>query len=277
MPRDPLTRSNEMDVRDPTEAELAALAGVDIPPITAAYDASRDEDEDGEGYVEPTVATPTLADMNARFVSVLEAMEQRQASGDVSSNNQLAASMQLIAEAMNGFRQAQLQGAQTVADMQRRTVMPENKFPPLVSAFNGRGDKDFPRPALKCPMLLPWPAEAESLTREEIDLLNLLVPGEYTIRRADRTPIKLTVTVHLKLDSDQPSQLLIHHDTAFNNDNHRLMPYDWIRQMVVSHPHLKAKAIAVVTMDEEEALILGRQFNTGQHAIDGQSVVSVGA
>lgn len=277
MPPDPFARSNEMDVRDPTPAELAAAAQVEVPPLTAAYDTARDEDKDDEGYVEPTVATPTLGDMNARFMDVLEAMEKRQASGDVSSNTQLAASMQLIAEAMNGFRQAQLQGAQTVADMQRRTVMPENKFPPNVSAFNPRGDKDFPRPALKCEMLLPWPAEEESLTREELELLNLLMPGEYTIRRADRTPIKILVTVQLKLDSNQPSKLLIHHDTAFNNDNHRLMPYDWMRQMCLSHPAIKAQAKAVLTMEDEEALILGRQFNNGQHATEGQAVVSVGA
>ncbi len=248
---------------------------VEVPPITAPYDPARDLD--GEGEAPPVVATPTLADMNDRFTRVLEAMESRQASGDVASNNQLAASMLMIAEAMNGFRQAQLQGAQTVADMQRRTVMPENKFFPGISAFNVRGDKDFPRPVLKCEMFLPWPAEEDSLTREEVELLNLLIPGEYTIRRADRTPIKIQVTVQLKLDSDRPSKLLIHHDTAFNNDNHRLMPYDWIRQMCLSHPAIKAQARAVLTMEDEEALILGRQFNSGQHATEGQAVVSVGA
>lgn len=276
-PQPPFDSPSEMEDRELTEAELTAIGNLTIPPLTARPDPTRDDDYD-DGH-RPPVATPTIADMQARMEGIMRGIEQQQQQGaSGGGSDQIAAAMMMIAEAMNGFRAASLQGAQTIADMQRRTTRPENSFHPMISSFNPRGDKDFPRPKLKCEMFLPWPAESgESMTREEIELLNLLVPGTYTILRVDRTPIKLAVVIATSLDSDVPSRLVIHHETAFNNENHTLMPFDWLRQMVMRHPDLKAQGALILSMEEEEALILARKFNDGSMADAGRQVVSVGA
>ena len=221
--------------------------------------------------VGPDLEPPNLME---RLTAALEGLGKREA--DAGANSQVASAMVMLAEALQGLKAGQMQAAQLQADMQRRVTRPENNFPPNISSFNPRGDKDFPRPALKCPMLIPWPVEAEAHTREELELLNLLEPGEFMITRTDRSKVKLTVNIARKLDSEEPSQLAVNHETAFNNDNHKQMPHDWIRQLAMANPKTRAAAANVITMDEEVALIAARKFNDGRQAAEGEKLVSVG-
>lgn len=269
----PGLRPDVMEDRDPTPEEISAFADVDLPPLTAPMDPSRDTDYEDT----PRVVTVTQPAMQARMEALLSKLEG-QAPQD--STGQLASAMAMIAEAMNGFRQATLDGADKVADVHRRGTSQENKFFPGISAFNPRGDKDFPRPALKCTMfLMSQPADQESLTREEIELLNLIEPGEYTITLVDARKILLQVTGEKRLNSEVVSKLLISHPTAFTNEYHTLIPHNWIRQMAENrhNPVARAKAQAVLTMEDEEVLIAAQQFNDGRTAVGRESVISVGA
>ena len=275
----------EPEVPDPTLDEIAAVASAAglgaheaLPVDIGTAPSGGDELSDEELAAQAALATgrvvgPDLTppDLMERLTAALEGLSKREA--DAGANSQVAAAMVLLAESLQGLRTGQMQAAQVTADMQRRVTRPENAFPPNLSAFNPRGDKDFPRPHLKCQMLIPWPVEEEAHTREEIELLNLLEPGEFMITRGDRSKVKLTVTIARKLDSEEPSQLAINHETAFNNDNHKQMPHDWIRQLALANPKTHQAAVNVLTMDEEIALIAAHKLNDGTVA---ERYVSVG-
>lgn len=171
-------------------------------------------------------------------------------------------------------RLAELQ--KTIADQNNATLKqihrPRNEFPPLMSVFNPRGDKDYPRPLLKCEMFTPWfrPWDPGSLTREEVELLNLLDEGEYTMTRNDGTKVVLPVIVKYKLGTKEPERITITHESAFKNEeqarNKSLA--DTLRSM------LGRKAKDVITMEEEEAYIRLGQLNDGTQS---EQPVSVGA
>jgi hypothetical protein len=79
-------------------------------------------------------------------------------------------------------------GAQHVQEEQlKQTKAKSLASPPLISAFNPRGEKDFPMPFLKCEVYAPWKMwdDQHSLDREEVELFNLLDPGEYHIEMVD--------------------------------------------------------------------------------------------
>lgn len=85
--------------------------------------------------------------------------------------------------------------AQYEAEAWTRLNKRENDPAPMISAFNPLGDRDHPRPALKCKMdWVGYPCERDSLSVEEIELLNAMEPGEYTFHRTDGTAERLTVT-----------------------------------------------------------------------------------
>jgi hypothetical protein len=274
------------DTKEWTAEEVAALAAEaglgahDAPPaeigtapsggdeLTEEELLAQQERLAGGRVIGPDLAPPDLME---RLTSALESLSKREA--DAGANSQVAAAMVLLAESLQGLRTGQMQAAQLTADMQRRVTRPENNFPPNLSAYNPRGDKDFPRPPLKCPMLIPWPVEQEAHTREEIELLNLLEAGEFVITRSDRSKLKLTVAIARKLDSEEPSQLSVNHETGFNNDNHKQLPHDWIRQLVSANPKTKAAAANVLTMEEEILLIAAHKLNDGTVA---ERYVSVG-
>jgi len=166
---------------------------------------------------------------------------------------------------------------QTIADQNNQTLRqihrPRNEFPPEISEFNLRGDKDFARPPLKCEMHTPWfrPWDQSSLTREEVELLNLLEPGEYTLKRNDGTKVIVQVEGKYALgDSTKLERLTIAHPSAFGNAEHARMKSlpDTLRSM------LGRKAKDVITMEEEEGYIRLSQSNAGEPL---KHAVSVGA
>src|SRR5262249_20542291 len=147
---------------------------------------------------------------------------------------------------------------------------PSNEVVHQRSVFNRRGlllpeDAEGPRkPPLKCIMMLPWLVEWESITREECELLNLLQPGEYIMKRIDGTKIKAEIKIDYKIDQVTPSRLILTHDTAYNNDNFRLIPAlaEWTRYILNQHePLIRQAAKAVLTDEEEEALIEAGQLS----------------
>lgn len=252
-----------------------------------------DDDVDDITTSRPRQATPTLStpasdgpaaeggdDLLPRLTSALEVIAKKQATTESTPADSatLAGAMALLANAIERMTEGQMRGAQMVADATRRGQQKENQFPPRISSLNPRGDKDFPRPQLKCEMMVPHPLEQEVITREEIELYNLLQPGEFLIKRNDDTRIKVTVRIITKLDSDVPSRLILNHDTAFNNDHHRLMPpiSNFLRQILKQTPKSRDAANRVLTMEEEEAFVMAGQLNSGETPADGGRAISFG-
>lgn len=96
------------------------------------------------------------------------------------------------------FQSMMAQMAATMAEQTRlaREPIPENKVAPGVSAFNPKGDRDFPRPDLKCPVFLgqydddgkieaAYPVLEDTSTVEELTLCNQLEQGDALIERND--------------------------------------------------------------------------------------------
>lgn len=81
----------------------------------------------------------------------------------------------------------------------KQTAPRSNAAGPKISVFNPRGEKDFAMPRLKCELYAPFqltPSLQESspsLDREEVELFNLLEPGEYKVTLADESEIPVCV------------------------------------------------------------------------------------
>lgn len=206
-----------------------------------------------EAATAPAIELATNADPIARLAAAMEAIAQRQA-GPLGGDTRL---MERLVAVMERVASGQQASANATADAIRKSQDPSNMFAPNVSVFNPRGERDHPRPQLKCKMFLPWEAEVESLTREEIELLNLLESGEYYIRRNDESRILITIGVSTNPNSGKADRLLMNSETGFNNDYHWLIPplRSMLRQILAQRPATKVAAAAVRTMEDELALI----------------------
>ncbi len=100
--------------------------------------------------------------------------------------------------------------ADAYAGAMKTAMKPENAEPPLMSDFNPKGDRDFPRPELPYPFSLNG-AEmpAYLLTVEEIDLLMQLTPGEYNITKTDDTVTRVAVVPTLDQASGVVTKMTI--------------------------------------------------------------------
>jgi hypothetical protein len=79
--------------------------------------------------------------------------------------------------------------------VQREKSRPhENPNSPEISFMNPLGERDHPRPELKCKMFwVGFRLTKDGLTREEIDLLNTIKAGIYRVTKADGKQIPFTV------------------------------------------------------------------------------------
>lgn len=84
---------------------------------------------------------------------------------------------------------------QTTQAHLKRTAPKSNTASPQISAFNPRGQKDFPMPDLKCEVHMPFPQRPtmHGFTREEVELMNLVEPGDYVIEMADGSTQKVSI------------------------------------------------------------------------------------
>lgn len=101
-----------------------------------------------------------------------------------------------LAAALEALARIQL-GNQDVQRKQLKQTAPRsNSATPKISAFNPRGEKDNPMPELKCEINHPYPSRPHlhGLTREEVELWNLMVPGAYMVELNDGTLQPVLVT-----------------------------------------------------------------------------------
>lgn len=254
MPLPPPAPSDEEFDRENAEVAHTAATTVDPDPEAPAPDPEVD------------------MDITTRLTIALEMLARKDSRSD---RDDLAISR--LTSALERMVTAQVEGADKMAKATRIANRPTNEQVPLISSFNLRGDKDFPRPTLRCQIFLPWPVEPELQTREELELMNLLIPGEFMVRKNDDTKIKIIIKATYRLDSNEVDKLMLHHDTAFNNDNHRmLLPmHNMLRQILAQKPSTRGLAAKVLTMDEEADMIQAGMLNDGSIPANKQ-VVSVG-
>ncbi len=102
--------------------------------------------------------------------------------------------------------------AQYEAEAHARLTHRENEHHPGKSVYSyPEGDVARPKPALKCKMYqCGYDLSPDTITPEEIDLLNQLTIGVFTFKRTDGTTEKLTVTGELD-PQGQPARLLINY------------------------------------------------------------------
>ena len=86
--------------------------------------------------------------------------------------------------------------AEYEAEAHRRLTKRENEFSPGVSVFNPKGERDHPKPELRCKMFwLGYPLQKDQLTPEEVDLLNRVnETGKFPFTRSDGSQDACTIT-----------------------------------------------------------------------------------
>lgn len=81
-----------------------------------------------------------------------------------------------------------LAGGQQVQRAQLKQTAPKsNTRGPATSPYNPRGEKDYPMPELACLHLMPFEQKPSlhGLDREEVELINMVKPGKYTVEMND--------------------------------------------------------------------------------------------
>jgi len=103
---------------------------------------------------------------------------------------------------------------QRVADTLAEHTKPKQvDNPEQKSPFNPAGDRDHPRPELKCDIRHCGVSLSRStLTVTELDLLNRLEPGEFWVRKTDGSEEKVTIVPKLLDTGDGYAQLNIRMD-----------------------------------------------------------------
>jgi hypothetical protein len=176
-----------------------------------------------------------------------------------------------IEERMLRFQEAQLEfqkrqlevqseqakAAQTVAEATAKRLKPKSleiAEIPQISVFNPRGEKDFPMPTLKCDIFAPWKLSTTNhgLTREEVELFNLLEPGTYTVTLVDESTAKVDVIAARNDATGAIEQMQLRPTPSWSNEHRQLFPAmaKMLREM------LGEKADAVMTMKKERAGIV---------------------
>lgn len=206
------------------------------------------------GKNDPEIDT---ADLLQRLTGALELLAQRQAT---SPDATTADMMIKLTGALERLAEANVAGSKMIADETRRAHRPSNEIVPMRSVFNRRGQtlSGYTKPVLRCPMFMPWQLDNDSLTREEVQLLNLLEAGEFPIKRSDASIVRLQIQIAMNVDNVTPTTVIMNHETAFNNDSHGQMPSleNILRQVLrQSSPAARAAAAAVLSDEEEEAMI----------------------
>jgi hypothetical protein len=111
----------------------------------------------------------------------------------------VAAMAQSMAKAMVD---AQTAGAQAIQSISGPRDNPNGS--PLISALNPLGERDHPRPELRCPTFFcGTEQEREACSLEELTFLNLIEPGRYRVQKTDGSYAVMTVYPEVDSASDR--------------------------------------------------------------------------
>ena len=125
--------------------------------------------------------TQSLQEQVATLAAQVQAMTTAAAKGGGIDANTLEAMLSRV--------------ALMTAAAQDRLLHPDNREHPGISCYSyPEGDLKRPRPELKMPMTwVGYPLTTDTLTYNEIALLNQAEPGEYTFLRTDKTMDRMVV------------------------------------------------------------------------------------
>lgn len=204
-------------------------------------------------------------DQSARIAQLEETVRQLLAQNQVAPTAQSDTLLLRLSETLERVTGNQSQNAELMAAQARAQQRPSNMVSHNKSDYNPRGETvpGWAKPLLVCPMMIPWRAENENLTREEVELLNLLTqhPGLYVVTRTDESRVKVSVTTEEDENNTRIEKMTFKHDTAFRNEYFRTMPplARMLRMMLKQTAGAQAAA-EVLTMQDELDLIEAGQL-----------------
>lgn len=140
----------------------------------------------------------------------------------------IADAMVLIAQTLAELKSAPSTANSTQLDvianflkMQNETRPHENVHnPPLISFLNPYGERDRPRPELKCKMhWVGYEMTKDGLSHEEIALLNQTEPGEYRVTKSNGSSIPFTIHA-VKASNGKIERMTFHFPCKTTDDRH---------------------------------------------------------
>ena len=174
-------------------------------------------------------------------------------------------------------------------DQLKQTAPKSLQQPPNISPFNLRGQKDFPMPRLKCEVYAPWKIDpnlqesSPQLDREEVELFNLLEPGERTIELNDGSRLACTVVGVTNQENGRMEKLSLmgkkdpdsnQYSTLFTKDNKNTLPS--LKVMLRQMLEQQGVDVTVVTMKQEALWIKNGQAAEARGDVNPYPV-SIGA
>jgi hypothetical protein len=124
--------------------------------------------------------------------------------------------------------------AEANAFAMKKALKPENDPAPMISAFNPAGDRDHPRPKLKCEFTLfdGIPIDGTTDTVEELELMNKMVAGDYFVSKSDGTLVPFKVR-EIRNDLGQLRRIDLSFPYRDESDRAGVLPMAmWLRDVV---------------------------------------------
>jgi hypothetical protein len=145
-----------------------------------------------------------------------------------------AAASTSVADVAAGVREAMKGNVEANAAAMKRVLKPENDPAPMISVFNPAGDRDHPRPVLKCQFTLfdGVPIDGLTDTVEELTLYNKLIAGDYWVTKSDGTMVLFKVREH-RNDLNQLQRIDLSFPCRDEADRNGCMPMVmWLHEIV---------------------------------------------
>ena len=122
----------------------------------------------------------------------------------------------------------------------KKQMSPQNDTCPQISPFNPLGDRNHPRPRLKCAFFLgPYPLEPETLSVKELTLMNKLEPGQYEVTKADGQMVIFIVIPRYHMDGRTLDKITIGFPCADSEQRQNYPPFGQMLREVVDQIEVK--------------------------------------
>jgi hypothetical protein len=122
----------------------------------------------------------------------------------------------------------------------KKQLRPENDTCPEVSVFNPRGERDHPRPDLRCEIAIgPYLLEKQTLLSKEIEYLNQLEPGSYDVTKGDGTIVPFHVIPTYRLDGRTVEKLVISFPCADDDQKQNYPPFTQMLKEVIEQQEVR--------------------------------------
>jgi len=140
-----------------------------------------------------------------------------------------------LIEAIRGGQADRVEAEAAIhAKAMKAQLHPVNETCPEKSVYNPLGERDHPRPPLKCEMFLgPYPLEAQTLLTKEIEYLNKLEPGSYEVTKGDGTVVPFNVIPKFRVDGRTVERFTIAFPCGDDEQKQNFPPFTQMLKEVV--------------------------------------------